>query len=277
MISKIILLRAIENVFVCAILPQSIMVCKITHHCDPYPQLWERAGSFALDSWRVSGHHGVGNDASVVTSFDSIEVDTFVKSLIVASVAVVTITLLLAQVATLDKSYLSNMGYLSGELMNVNSNMQLQNANGTSSSSGSGGDKHQSNSNRRGKKRGGDNQGNYHNINNNISHSDVDFSFSSHNGEAQINPFLRIAHFLFQYDLGHPSTSSVISGVSMLQVSFILFLVNLFIFYEGMGHEYMALSLAIAANVIATSETCYIGVMDFAAIRTLGREISGGS
>ena len=177
-----------------------------------------------LNIWiHNDGHHGVGNDASVVTSFDSIEVDTFVKSLIVASVAVVTITLLLAQVATLDKSYLSNMGYLSGELMNVNSNMQLQNANGTSSSSGSGGDKHQSNSNRRGKKRGGDNQGNYHNINNNISHSDVDFSFSSHNGEAQINPFLRISHFPFQYDLGHPSTSSVISGVSMLQVSFILF------------------------------------------------------
>lgn len=280
MISKIILLRTIENVFVCAILPHSYMVCKIANHCDPYPLLWERFGSFALDSWRISGHHGVGKDASMKTTFDSIHIDSLLKFLIVVSISLTTVVLLLAQAVTLDKSYLSNMAFLGGELMERKQNQQTSPNETATISSGAGGDRQQSNTNRRNKKGGGVNHGSYnntsHNSTNSITDTDNVFPSQYQNGLAKINPFLKAAHLLFKYDLGHPSTSSVTAITSMVQILFTIYLFNLYLYYEAAGLEFMALILILAANIVATSGTCCIGVMDYREIEKLGIEISGG-
>lgn len=257
MLSKVLLLRTIENVFVCAVLPQSFMVCKITKHCDPYPLLWERAASFSLDPWRVVGQHGIGADASITTSFESIRVDSWVKFYVAASVILTTLSILLAQAVTLDKGFLSSIGYLSGESIF---------ANDEASNSPEFGDKQlNNNTNRRNKK------GNSHNHKN----SDNSTKVSADVDMDELNIFLRSARFIFQYDYGHPTTSSVVSVASMFQMGFIVILINVFIYYDSVGYDSKALALTIISNVIASSATCCIGTMDFNELKRLSLELSG--
>ena len=91
---KLILLRVLENTFVCAVLPHSRYVCKYTGHCYKDPMIWEVDG--------LMGITGVqGKDM-----FSSINGDYFTYILILFSVCFVTILTLTAQMLTLHRGHL---------------------------------------------------------------------------------------------------------------------------------------------------------------------------
>jgi hypothetical protein len=95
---KVGILRILENLFVCAILPQSAYVCKATGHCDA--------------DTIMTGYH-VGSDEN--SMFDYLIRDRATSFIIAMSVVVVTILMLVAQAVTLDKTILALKGSVSSE------------------------------------------------------------------------------------------------------------------------------------------------------------------
>lgn len=91
---KIILLRILENTFVCAILPHSRYVCKYTGHCYKDPMIWEVDGSMGITGIQ-------GKDM-----FSSINYDYFTFALILCTVGFVTTLILIGQMLTLDRGRL---------------------------------------------------------------------------------------------------------------------------------------------------------------------------
>ena len=275
MIFNIMLLRIIENIVVCAILPHTFMVCQITNHCDQYPLLWERAGSFAIDSWRVAGKHGIGKDATIMTSFESIEVDSLLKFLIVVSAVFITVSLLLAQSVTLDRAHLSTLGLLSREFTTTDPNHLDSNDKDVPGSNTNTEKKLNNNSSRRQKKSGngnhiGQNNGNFYNRN-----AEKDLIRTRHINEGkQMNYLLKSAHFLFQHELGNPSTSTIISWASIIHFLFVVCLINILMYYRAMGFDYLVLTMLLFANMTAIYGMCTIGIMDYREMKMLSEEIS---
>lgn len=93
--SKILILRMIENVIVCAILPQSSYICKATGYCTVEPTIFE-----------------IGDPAAILSSssrglFDSLIRDRLVGNIIILSVLVSTMMILLAHIVVVDRTSLS--------------------------------------------------------------------------------------------------------------------------------------------------------------------------
>ncbi|KAL7475063.1 hypothetical protein ACHAW6_000996, partial [Cyclotella cf. meneghiniana] len=64
---KVGMIRIIENVLLCAILPQTEVVCRITEHCEPGPLLWG-----------ASGVTGISGSRYTRDSFDALMKDPFI-------------------------------------------------------------------------------------------------------------------------------------------------------------------------------------------------------
>lgn len=96
---KILLIRIVENLIVCAILPQSLYICKATGHCNVEPTIFEIGNPTVIQrSYGLKGNRGM---------FDDLIQDRFAGHVIGISVVVVSTLMLLGQIIVLDKSSLS--------------------------------------------------------------------------------------------------------------------------------------------------------------------------
>lgn len=99
----VILFRVVENVFLCAWLPVTELSCIVSGICEPGSRIWKR-----IDA------PGIGIKADI-SMFGFIEKHYLLNVAIGFTAAFITIILLVSQVVTLDKAYLSILGHLNGE------------------------------------------------------------------------------------------------------------------------------------------------------------------
>ncbi|KAL7509516.1 hypothetical protein ACHAXN_007816 [Cyclotella atomus] len=101
---KVGIVRIIENVLLCAILPQTEVVCRTTGHCESGPLLWG-----------ASGVTGISGSRYIRGSFDALMKDPFTTRASILVVAFLTAFLLLAQMTVMNRTYMAIMGYICGE------------------------------------------------------------------------------------------------------------------------------------------------------------------
>ncbi len=107
---KVIALRVIEYVIVCALLPRTEYVCKATGHCEIETMVFESGNPTAVEA---RGHR----------MFYTLVYDRFLGFIVVSSVLFSTSVILISQVITLDKSYLALKGYVSNHETNSSSSV----------------------------------------------------------------------------------------------------------------------------------------------------------
>jgi hypothetical protein len=102
--------RLIENVVVVGIFPRTSYVCRFTGHCPPGLPLWDTTAMANPTRLNDARRH-------LPSGLFGIYMETDIPSAITAlfGVIVVSITLLGAQMILLDRTYVSILGYLSGE------------------------------------------------------------------------------------------------------------------------------------------------------------------
>ena len=235
---KVALLRVAENIILCSVLPQSEFACVATGHCSGGPNLWELPGLTG-----VTGRVNLG-------MYESLIRDRTVSFIVGLTVVVVTASLLLAQAATLDRTYLSTLSYVSSGDFNMDSA-------GSSSAGGSG------RSSGRYRKSGGGGDSN-------LSSSLV----GGGEGVRQYSLYLRTAHALFRDEVGHPSTSRAISIASKVLGLHVVILFCTIGVYFFSGYDCLALLLTLVAALYVTEAVVVVGMMDYGELQGIAEQIS---
>ena len=212
---KVGILRILENVFVCAILPQSAYVCKATGHCD--------ADTIVT---RIS----FGSDEN--SMFDYLIRDRVTSIIIAISVVVVTILMLVAQAVTLDKTFLSLRGSVSSEAGYNYSRNHLVTATNSHGNNRRSGKRNLSDAGR--STSGG---GRY-----------------SMNDATQGSRIQKFGQWMFANELGPLSTSSILAVCSHVHTLLSLFLVLACAIYAAMGKDWYSLVLTFIAIFISTTD-----------------------
>ena len=242
--TKVAVLRTFDAVVTCILLTRTPLVCRATKHCPESSTWWE----LAMILYRPQ---------DVKTFFSTLRPDTGATLIALTSVIMITILLLLAQLVTLEKSYLAIMGYVSGEWILVPDSTRSVIA------------PSQWNSRRRYKK--GDL----------IIHSFPGFQPSIYMANTNFpegRPFdlsLRATHDLFRQELGHVSTSMVISYCSSIHFIYMVGIVIFGLFYAIRGINTSALVTAFVANLIASFGLVHVGLMDYDELQSIANEING--
>mmetsp|Transcript_21810 Transcript_21810/g.32635 ORF Transcript_21810/g.32635 Transcript_21810/m.32635 type:complete len:560 (-) Transcript_21810:74-1753(-) len=229
LVFNVIIFRVIENVFLCAILPMSELVCTVSGRCEPGPRLWERIG--------IPGVKGTKPD---LTMFSFIMKDYVFCFGVALSAASITFILLLSQVVTLDKAYLSIMGYISTGESDFSE---------ASSRRGAGGHR----KNRRG---------------------DTSQAKLTVDRGGLSEHYLQFVNKLFSDELGPPSASNIISHVVDWHFQFILFLAGTCAVYFCMNYNCTAAAFLLWANVVACVGATEIGLADANEFQEIGEDIS---
>lgn len=249
---KVAVMRVIENIWLCVVLPQTEFICRFTEHCEPGPLLWGPSGITGIAGRRF------GKAGSLLTSsYDALLKDDYASAIILICTVAITTMLLTAQMTITNRTYLAIMGYISGEWALVddidctpddhNSSPRsflqfLMEGFGFISSKSS----RRSNSTlmqwdpkRRYQK--GDR----------IAYDDCVYEAISNSPEGPpFDPFLRAAHDFFSDELGHPMTSYMMSCVAS---SFIILSSNLLAFmafWRNSGSNYQPIFLCLIASLV---------------------------
>jgi len=249
---KVAVMRVIENIWLCVVLPQTEFICRFTEHCEPGPLLWGPSGITGIAGRRF------GKGGSLLTSsYDALLKDDYASAIILICTVAITTMLLTAQMTITNRTYLAIMGYISGEWALVddidytpddhNSSPRsflqfLMEGFGFISSKSS----RRSNSTlmqwdpkRRYQK--GDR----------IAYDDCVYEAISNSPEGPpFDPFLRAAHDFFSDELGHPMTSYMMSCVAS---SFIILSSNLLAFmafWRNSGSNYQPIFLCLIASLV---------------------------
>jgi hypothetical protein len=242
--TQVAILRIVDAVVTCIFLTRTSLVCRATKHCPESSTWWE----LAMILYRPQ---------DIKTFFSTLQPDTGATFIAFTSVIMITILLLLAQLVTLEKSYLAIMGYISGEWKLV------------PGSTGSVTAPSQWNSRRRYKK--GDL----------IIHSFPGFQPSIYMATSNFpegRPFdlsLRATHDMFRQDLGHVSTSMVISYCSSIHTMYMVGIVIMGLYYTLKGFNTSALVTAFVANLVASFGLVHVGLMDYDELQSISKEING--
>ena len=123
---KVILVRVLENLVICAILPHTRYVCKYTGHCYKDPMIWEVDGRMG-----ITGVQGTD-------MFSTINCDYFTYMLILFTVCFVTTVALLVQMLTLDRGHVAISAFQSMKFISSgDNNMQSSRRGNTSAQRGS--------------------------------------------------------------------------------------------------------------------------------------------
>eukprot|EP00547_Thalassionema_nitzschioides_P003992 CAMPEP_0194204038 /NCGR_PEP_ID=MMETSP0156-20130528/3660_1 /TAXON_ID=33649 /ORGANISM="Thalassionema nitzschioides, Strain L26-B" /LENGTH=320 /DNA_ID=CAMNT_0038929941 /DNA_START=864 /DNA_END=1826 /DNA_ORIENTATION=+ len=248
---KVTFLRIIDAVICCTVLPRTVTVCRATEHCPGDPTLSEL--SKILYPAGVS--EAYRNDCSFDSMFSTINTDTGSLILNVISVILISSTLLLAQLITLNKSYFAIMGHLAGEWKLVDSDQ----CNGSAS---------QWDPRRRYKK--GDL----------IVHSYSGFRQSVYMATTNspegrpFDLFLRATHDLFQQEFGHPSTSRIISACAKLHLFFMGVILMFLVYYTWMDYYHSALLVILFANIVACFGLLSSGFLNHEELEYVAAEIN---
>ncbi|KAL7534236.1 hypothetical protein ACHAXR_008188 [Thalassiosira sp. AJA248-18] len=256
---KVAIIRILENIILCAILPQTEIVCRITEHCEPGPLLWGPSGVHGIAGRRF------GKGTSFLTSsYDALTGDDFATRLIITSTVLITAVLLVAQMTIMNRTYLAIMGYISGEWELVTETGDDADDEPYVSSSrfrpkswlydifGIGSKPTQSYSTRRSnstlmqwdpKRR--------YQKGDRIAYDDAVYEAVSNSPEGPpFDPFLRAAHDLFCDELGHPSSSNMIPCLSMGCVVLASMLLSALLIWRNAGWNYHPLLLCLAASLV---------------------------
>jgi hypothetical protein len=256
LICKIAVVRLLENVFVCALLPRTGFSCRFTGHCPEGSPLVELAKVF----FPVGITTPLRSDGSYQNQFALITPDRGAAFMTIMSVIIITLSILLAQAATLNRSYMGIMGYIAGEWTVVDS----------SDPSLAGATPAQWDPRRRYKK------GDF--IVQNFPGFGGQSIYKATSNSPEGRPFdlyLRATHDLFRNELGHPATSNVITFASGAQLGMVMILILMILSYQLLDYNYGSLVWTLAANIIAAYGTISITLPDYGELDKLVQEISG--
>jgi len=215
----------------------------------------------------------------------------------------VTLSLLLAQAATLNRSHLGITGYLAGGwIVNRGSKKKAPESNTTGANNAHNNSNNHNNHN--------SNHNNNHRSGNSKQKSSPDsllhrqppewvprkrykkgdvvafeglfYKATTNNPEGKPYDFyLRMTHDLFRNELGHPATSKVVAFVSTVQFGLISSLILMVLFYQlvapgddaGGEGRVPCLLWVLAANLVAVYGTVSVAVPDYAEVGRLADEI----
>ena len=256
---RVAIVRVIENIWLCVLLPQSEFICRFNEHCEPGPLIWGPSGVSGIEGRRF------GKGGSMLSnSYDALQRDDSASVIIWVSTVLITLLLLTAQMTITNRTYLAIMGYISGEWALVDDvdytpddqpntsqrsffQFLMEGLGFTSSSSSS-----SSKFNRRStstlmqwdpKRR--------YQKGDRIAYDECVYEAISNSPEGPpFDPFLRTAHDLFSDELGQPMTSYM---MSCLASSFIILsskLLAFIAFWRNSGSNYQPLFLCLVASLV---------------------------
>jgi len=226
----------IENVFVCVYLPQTSFACRVTQHCAAGNVVWDRR--WALNN----GGDRVG--ASSVM-YDSLPLDQTSSLIIGVSVAMVTAMILLSQMIVLNKSHLAVSGLqhaLHLDQLSIGAN-----------------------------------------VDNNKNHAPAFVKRKSKQKASNAtivaavgssaDMYLRATHDMFQFELGHHATSTVIILLSK-SILFHNILLIIVCGYRLWNHRnFLALSICLFACIVASFIIAGSGLPDIQELEQVADEI----
>lgn len=256
LICKIGLVRLLENLFICALLPRTGFSCRATDHCPEGASLQDLSKVF----FPVGITSALRSDGSYQNQFALITPDRGSAVMTIISVFVITWALLLAQAATLNRSYLGIMGYIAGEWAVVDG----------SDPSLAGAAPSQWDPRRRYKK--GDL------IVQNYPGFGGQSIYKATSNSPEGRPFdlyLRATHDLFRNELGHPATSNAIAFASGVQMGLVMLLILSIFCYQLLDYNCDSLLWTLAANLVAAYGTICVTRPDYSELNKLAQEISG--
>jgi hypothetical protein len=251
------LVRWLDNLLVCGILPRTGYACRATGHCPAGAQIWQLS--------KVLYPAGITSplrkDGAYGTAFALLAPDPWSALWTVCGVTMVTGVLLLAQAISLNKSYLAIMGYIcAGEWALVE---KSQVAGMSSSSTPAAWDP------RRKYKKGdlilyppGSRRPSVYRA---TSHSPEGRPYDRH---------LHAAHEVLRKELGHPGTSELLLKASQAQLVYVMLNGALWIGYKLMRYPAYGLIMALAANLLAAHAVLDVGTSNSKELRQLNAEIS---
>jgi len=248
--AKVTFLRILENLILCAILPQTEFVCKATGHCETDIMIFELNGIPSVTG--VKGR----------SMFDNVIQDKVSAFIIAISVILVTTLILLSQAATLDRSFLARKGYIDGGLNSNDVGHSDGGTNGsfTKRSSGYDGMGGSGSSRRSNKKHEGTFIGSTWILGR--------FNFSS-----SLDNLRRFVNRLFANEVGALSTSRILALSSHMHLLHSMFIIFLLSIYALLGRNFYALALTFVA-VVNSSGAMDIGVLEFDELQKIADEIS---
>ena len=300
LIFKIAFVRVVENVFLIAILPRTDFACRTTGQCPNKSGLLELA--------KVMFHAGI--TSPLRSDSESYQYDDFGKKpysvgenpfrpdvpsayMIGISVVVVTLSLLLAQAATLNRSHLGITGYLAGGWVDVDPNASTKTNNNTNTNN-------ISNNNKSNNKKSSSSQPaewvprKRYKKGDTVSYERTVYRATTNSPEGQpYDLYLRATHNLFRNELGHPATSRVVAFVSTVQFGLISCLILMILAYQlllGSGYYYgyaygseyqqqqqrentTCLLWTLAANLVAVYGTVSVAVPNYSEFDRLAEDI----
>ena len=276
---KVAVVRIVENILLCAILPQTEIVCRISGHCESGPLLWGPSGVTGISGRRF------GKGASfLTTSYDALLGDDFCTRLVITTTVVITAVLLIAQMTVSDRTYLAILGYISGEWELVPESSSSDDGDGNGG--GGGGDDSggfssaaglgrlrplswaadvlglgsgsssssrlsQSSSRRPGSMMQWDPKRRYRK-GDRIAYEDSVYEAASNSPEGPpFDPFLRAAHDLFSDELGHPSASHMLPCLSMGCLVLASMLLSALLIWRNAGWYFQPLLLCLFSSLLA--------------------------
>lgn len=261
LVCKVAMVRIVENFFLCVIFPRTAFACRVTGHCSADNPTY-------LDLSKIFFHVGITSplrtDYSYQNQYATLQPDRGSAIMALISVVVITMSLLVAQAATLNRSYLGIMGYLAGEWVVVNAETDPSILEGSARPS-------QWDPKRRYKK--GDLI-----YENNLSSSfgKVVYRATSNNPEGRPSDlYLRATHDVFRNELGHPATSHVIAFLSALQFGLVGVIILVILAYQTLDYNSASLLWTLAANLVAVYGTIGVAVPNYSEYEQLAREING--
>mmetsp|Transcript_9405 Transcript_9405/g.16842 ORF Transcript_9405/g.16842 Transcript_9405/m.16842 type:complete len:287 (+) Transcript_9405:3-863(+) len=259
---KVAFVRILENVFVCVILPRTGFACRATGHCPNSASI--------LDLAKVFYHVGITsplrNDGRYQTQYAMISPDRGSAILTLISVVVVTSSLLLAQAATLNRSYLGIMGYLTGEWVVVDTDSDPSLLEGPNRPA-------PWDPRRRYKK--GDMiaetpSPSFGKI--------IVYRATSNNPEGRpFDLYLRATHDLFRNESGHPASSQAIAFLSTVQFGLISLLILVVLVYQLLDYNNASLLWILAANLVAAYGTISVGMPRYSELDRFADELNASS
>ena len=278
---KVAIVRILENALLCAVLPQTEIICRITEHCEAGPLLWGPSGVTGIAGRRF------GKGTSFLTSsYDVLATDDIATRIIIVTTVLITAVLLVGQMSLMNRTYLAIMGYISGEWELV-TEMSEDAEDDLSSQSrfrpksllydifGIGSKPIQPYS-----KRGSNTLMQWdpkrrYQKGDRIAYDDCVYEAVSNSPEGPpFDPFLRAAHDLFCDELGHPSSSNILPCLSMGCVVLASMLLSSILIWRNAGWNHQPLVLCFSASLVGGYALTHSTERSFNGMKKIADEIA---
>ncbi|VEU42764.1 unnamed protein product [Pseudo-nitzschia multistriata] len=281
LILNVAFVRVVENLFLIAILPRTDFACKTTGQCPNKSGLGELAKVLfyagITEPLRSDSQYYQNDDGKNPFSVGDNPFRPPVASalMIGISAVVITVSLLLAQAATLNRSHLGITGYLAGGWV---ADDQQTHPSVT--------DKKASKSNSRNKKSTPESLApewvprKRYKKGELVTYERTVYRATTNNPEGcPYDFYLRATHKIFRNELGHPATSRVVAFVSTVQFGLISLLILMVLVHQLIlgedepGERTTCLLWTLAANLVAVFGTVSVAVPNYSEFDRLAADL----